>query len=266
MNKLSFGQIDASLEEFGILEAPILFNGHTSGYKAIIKNGSLVAILGQDYKTLPNKIAVQIAENVAETVGAKPLKSKVFGGGHIAFNATGTKFYATYTLPKAEEVGGEKVYVGFTVRNAIDGTLAFSCSGFTFRGMCKNGVILGYKKLAYFYRKHTKGFSIDRQQIERRVLQVISDTYQVIDNYRKLQQLKLNETIAQQIAQARFISRKFIPDYIEVGRKGQLIVFDPNVSLWEVYNDLTARIWHNEQTTLDSKIAQFNALHQIIRV
>jgi len=266
MDKLSFGRIDESLQEFGILEAPILFNGHASGYKAIIKNGSLVAILGQDYKTLPNKIAIRVAESVAETVGARPLKSKVFGGGHIAFNATGTKFYATYTLPKAEEVGGEKVYVGFTIRNAIDGTLAFSCSGFTFRGMCKNGVILGYKKLAYFYRKHTKGFQIDQKQIEDRVLRVIMDTYQVIENYRKLQQLKLNETIAEQIAQARFISRKFIPDYIEVERGGKLLVYDPNISLWEVYNDLTEAIWHNDKTTLDSKIAQFNVLHQIIKV
>jgi len=264
--EIKIGRLDESCKEYGIVQAQLLYQGKPSGYKAIIKDGALVAIVSTEYKTLPNDIAIEVANSVAKEIGAEPFKCKYWGGKHIAFNKTGTRMYATFIVPKGLRITPkDSCHVGFTVQNSIDGTLAFSASGFTYRELCSNGVMFGYRKLAYYYHKHTKGLDVQRMGVKAAIQDVINDMYEVVNNYVKLTKLKLNREIAKQIAGARFISRKFLPDYIEV-EKGKLVSFDSNVTQWQVYNDLTEAIWHNTRTNIDSKRAQFNILHRIIRV
>lgn len=264
--EIKFGKLDESCKEYGIVQAPVLYNDSPSDYKAIIKDGELVAVLGENYRVLPNELAIKAAEEVASKVGAEPFKSKIFGGRHIAFNEIGTKMYATYLMPTEYDIAGKDTCrAGFTIMNGIDGTQAFSVSGFTFRKVCSNGVIMGQKKLTRFYRKHTKGFLVNTEFVVSSVEQVLERLKVVMENYAKLALVKLNQEIAQQIVDARFISRKFLPSYIVV-EKGRLKEFDSNVSQWQVYNDITEAIWKNARTNLDSKRVQFDTLHKIIQV
>jgi len=264
--EIKVGKLDESCKEYGIVQAQLLYQGEPSGYKAIIKDSALVAIVSTGYKTLPNDIAIEVANSVAKEIGAKPFKCKYWGGKHVIFNKAGTRVYVTFVMPEKFKITSkDSCYIGFTVQNSIDGTLAFSASGFTYRELCSNGVMLGYRKLAYYYHKHTKGFDVQRELVKEAIRSVINDLYETINNYVGLTKLKLNREIAEQIAKARFISRKFLPDYIEV-EKGKLVSFDPNVTQWQVYNDLTEAIWHNTRTNIDSKRAQFNILHRIFRV
>jgi len=50
-----FGKADETWSVYNLLQVPLLYNNRASGYKAIVKNGKLVAILGQDYKVLPKE-------------------------------------------------------------------------------------------------------------------------------------------------------------------------------------------------------------------
>jgi len=264
--EIKIGKLDESCKEYGIVQAQLLYQGESSGYKAIIKDGTLVAIVSTGYKTLPNDIAIEVANSVAKEIGAKPFKCRYWAGKHVTFNNAGTRVYATFIMPEEFKITSrDSCHIGFTVQNSIDGTLAFSASGFTYRELCSNGVMFGYRKLAYYYRKHTKGFDVQRELIKEAIRSVINDLYGTINNYVKLTKLKLNREIAEEIAKARFISRKFLPGYIEV-EKRKLVSFDPNVTQWQVYNDLTEAIWHNTKASIDSKRAQFNVLHRIIKV
>jgi len=263
--RISFGKADTSLKEYGIIQAPLLYNDQPSGYKAIIKNGKLVAVLGSGYKALPNKVALEIANEIADEVGAVPFK-KFYQNKHVAFSSEGTRMYATYIVDVPYDIEGrDNARIGFTIQNSIDGTLAFSASGFTFREFCENGVFIGLKKLSYYYRKHTKNFEVKKEAIARNIRSVIDDMKRVIEEYRKLVQLRLNREIAQKIAEQKFLSKKLMPDYILIGKNRELLEFK-EVDLWTVYNDLSARIWHNPKTGLDSKRAQFQALHKVIPI
>jgi len=262
--KLNFGEVDNTLFSYGIQQAPLVYNNEESNWKAILKSGKMVAILGSNYQVLPNDVALKAAESVARSVGAEPFKPK-FASSNAVFSESGTRLYAMYISTNSHSVGGEKIHTGFTIGNAIDGTLAFSCGGFTFRSVCSNGVMLGYKQLEHYYRKHTSGFAVDIASVTVAVKTVLNEMEKVLENYAKLQLIQLNRDIAKKIAESRLISRKVIPDYIET-KKSKLIGFDAKISLWQTYNDITREIWHNDGTHIDSKRVQFQILHRIIRV
>jgi len=262
--KIEFGKVDETWSKYGLAEARINYNDKPSPYKAIIKDGKLVAILGKDYHLIPNEVVAEIGNKVAEEVGAKPFKVR-YARTNYLLNKAETRVYANYILPRPFDIEGrDKVYVGFSLTNSIDGTMAFGASGFTFRSVCSNGVFMGYKEIAHFYRKHTKRFEVDYEAIKAVVVKVLEQTRKAIDAYRKMVRIELNEEIAEAIAKST-LPRKLLPDYIET-EKDKLVRFDPSKSLWDVYNDVTAKLWHDTRMDIDTKYRHYQVLHSIIPV
>jgi len=262
--EMSFGKPDETWSAYNLFQVPLLYNGHPTKYKAIVKDRRLVAVLGRDYRLLPNEEAVKIASEVAQRVDAEPFRQGLYGD-NVMHNKPSTKVYANFLMRGKYDISGrDTVRAGFSVQNGIDGGLAFSATGFTFREVCSNGVFLGYKQIARFFRKHTAGFEIDMDSIVKAVEGVIEETEQTIVTYGRLVAINLNEEIAQKIAQSR-LPRKLMPPYIQI-EKGELVGFDDSKSLWDVYNDLTAAIWHSVKVGIDSKKIRFDQVHQIIQV
>jgi hypothetical protein len=261
---VQFGKVDTTWEKYGLVQAPILYNGKPSGYKAIIKNKNLVAILGMEYKLIPNEEVVKAGDQVAEEVGAKPFKVRYARTNYI-LNKTETRVYAQYILSRGFDIEGrDRVYIGFSLMNGIDGSLAFSASGFTFRSICQNGVFVGYREIAHFYRKHTKGLEINLDSVKFAVEKVIDETKDAVNAYRKLTRLEMNEEIAERIAKSS-LPRKVLPDYIKV--EGETLKsFDPSKSVWDAYNHITEKIWHDVKMDIDRKRQLFNEVHKIIPV
>jgi len=261
---VQFGKADTTWEKYGLIQAPILYNGKPSGYKAIIKDKSLVAILGLEYKLIPNEEVVKAGNQVAEEVGAKPFKVRYARTNYI-LNKAETRVYAQYILPRGFDIDGrDRVYIGFSLMNGIDGSLAFSASGFIFRSACENGVFVGYREIAHFYRKHTKKLEINLESVRFAVEKVISETKEAIESYRKMIRMELNEEIAEKIAKSR-LPRKVLPDFIKV--EGETLKsFDPSKSVWDVYNSLTEKIWHDLKMDIDRKRQLYNEVHKIMPV
>jgi hypothetical protein len=227
-------------------------------YKAIIRDNHLVAIVGKDYKLLPNEVVADVAKDIAKRLGAVPFEEK-----NILYNKRATRIFATYITPNREDViGNDKVHPGFTLQNSIDGSLAFSCSGFTYRTVCKNGVMVGFKKLSQFYRRHTQGLEVEVENIQKITENVVKNMDEVLKQYSIMAQTKLNEEIAKNIAK---LSKAMVPEYIKV-KKHQLIEFDQNKTVWDVYNDITAAIWHNQKYDVDGKFGRFDLLHKLIQL
>lgn len=265
--KLSFdlNKIDKTWEQYSLYQVPITYQDKPTKYKAIIYHGRLVAIMGRSYKLLPNEEAIKIANQVAERVDAEKFEGNNLYRDNLFYNKKRTVVHATYLLKGHYEIDGrDTVRVGFSIANSIDGTLGFGCEGFTFRRACSNGVLMGYKQITSFYRKHTKRFEVNFDK----VLEIVNNVIQQVENsikvYAKLVQLELNEEIAEQIAKSP-LPRKLLPDYIET-EKDKLVRFDPSKTLWDVYNDITASIWHNTKADIETKRHQFDMLHAVIKV
>jgi hypothetical protein len=121
--KIEFGKIDEEWQKYNLVQARILYNDKPSPYKAIIKDGKLVAILGADYKLIPNEEVVRIGDQVASEVGAKPFKVRYARNNYI-LNKTETRVYAQYIMPRGFDIDGkDKVFVGFSLQNGIEKAL-----------------------------------------------------------------------------------------------------------------------------------------------
>jgi len=153
--RIEFGKVDTTWEKYGLVEARINYNDKPSPYKAIIKDGKLVAILGKDYVLVPNEEIVSLSREVAEEVGAKPFRVR-YARSNCIYNKAETKVYANYIMPRPFDIEGrDKVNIGFSFHNSIDGSSAFSVVGFSFRRACESGVVYGYDELTRFMYKHT---------------------------------------------------------------------------------------------------------------
>lgn len=256
--ELKFGNVEQTWPQYKLSEAEILYDEQNTGWKAILKEDQFISMVRHGYKLLPNEEALKAANQVAEAIGFKPFEQ---------YQPKGTRLYAVYLRDEAIPIDNrDKVRVGFSVQNSIDGALSFSGSGFTFREMCSNGVFLGFKKLeeTQVYRRHTKNLSIDLDGMKRIVEQVVLRTRKAVARYIELTQVKLNEEIANKIARGR-LPRKYLPDYIEV-EKDRLINFNPNMDQWETYNDISAAIWHNAQSEIETKRNQLRQLNEVFVV
>jgi len=145
---IEFGLDLSEWRDYGYQELPILYNRESTGYKAIVRRGKLVKILGEDYVLLPNEYALEIADQAAELVGLQPFKNvsvwglQRWGAGHALVNDSEIPrvMKAVYLLPDSiEKIDGEEVQVGVDIFNSIDGSTAFGAGVFTYRYISASG-------------------------------------------------------------------------------------------------------------------------------
>jgi hypothetical protein len=275
---IEFGNPNTKWECYGLVEAPILYNGELSDFKAIIRDGRLLTITGIDYKLLPNEEVIKIADQVAEALGAKPFNQ--FEGewycklkSHIIWNKKQTQVHCLYAFPDhIGDVGdNDTIHWGFSVHNSIDRSMGFGVGCFTFRHACSNMVFMAFKgyetefderkALAWVYNKHTLNFKTTVEDLSRKILKVVDKGRQVLEIYRRMRLEKINEDLLRKIS-ASPLPRKLLPDYVPEDPREQIFSV-PDYTKWECYNDLTAAIWHNAKTDIQSKRYQFNIVHNI---
>jgi len=259
--EISFGDPDTTWQQYGLLQCPILYAGEESSYKAIVRNGQLVKILGRGYELFPNEEALKLADQAAALVGLKPFQVSAPGlrtEGHVIFNNEETRMRAIYTLGRVEKVDGDEVNVGVNVFNSIDGSSSFGCGLFTFREICSNGVILGYEKIFQVKRIHTKGLSRVLEEMKTRMVYTMERGLDVLESYRRMAREKVTEKLVDKILRSR-LSLKVLPDYI---KEEEATI--PDINQWQLYNDITELIWHNADAGLHTKTFQFNTLHRVM--
>jgi len=260
---ISFGNEDKSWAQYGLIQSPVLFKNEETPYKAIIRNGELIKILGRGYELFPNEEAIQMANSAAELTALHPFPIKAYGlktEDNILYNKEETKIRAIYTYDNVEKVDGDKVNLGVNIFNSIDGSSSFGCGLFTFRGICSNGVIFGYEKLFSMKRMHTIGLNKILDDMKNRMITVMEKGQDVIETYRHMAEQKLTKQLIAKILKSR-LSKRVLPDYI-TEEEATL----PDLTQWDLYNDITEQIWHNEKAGLHTKTFQFDTLHRVMPI
>lgn len=258
------------------------------GVQAPATQADLIAILSREYELYPNEELVKVMDRwTAEN------HYKRYEDARYSFTSgSGNAVFLTY-LPRDEEVGSyfvgdrrDKVRLGFVARNSIDGSVGFGLDVFTFRGICYNGSIVmnetglrawnpyqvSQNATAKLKHRHTKGLSEVIEHLDTNIeqLQVVGE--QVIAYYQHLATVKLNQVIAEHLANTMIPEKYFQQTGItfekEKDKKGKIlsekVVVEQNKDMWTVYNDLTQAIWHNAQTDMRSKFQYFNVLHSTL--
>jgi len=259
---ISFGEVNKRWQQYGLEQAPILFQGKETPYKAIIRNDRLVTIVGKSYYLFPNEEAVKIADEAAKLAGLEPFENIAAFGmkkqGHILLNEQETQMRAVYLLDNRAKIDGEELNIGVNIFNSIDASSAFGCGLFSYRYICGNGVIYGQEEIFNIRRIHTRGFQKFIEDLKAEILSVMEQGLGILDAYKGLAEKKLQEELAEKIKKSR-LSKKVLPEYLKE-EEARL----PNVSVWEAYNDITELIWHNGGSDLKTKTFQFKVLHTVI--
>jgi len=279
----SLGTPDETWSKYDLHEHPIQFNGKPTTVKAILRGeDQLVSIAGKGYQLLPNEEALKIANQAAELTGFVPFFEKMKDSawtlgkpsGNILCNGKNTQMHAFY-VPKEIEVEldhrsraghqiytlrGEQVHVGVDVVNSIDGKKSFGVGTFSFRSICKNGVLFNSQNLGGVKHAHTISLKPVIEQLKTLFVQQMDHAREIFEGYQRLASEKVTTELIERLKKARLPSKVF-PDYIQNDQPAPA-----DTSKWDLYNDLTAGIWHNNENDVTGKEFQFNQLHRALPV
>jgi hypothetical protein len=189
----------------------------------------------------------------------------------------GHKVHALYALNEPYTVNGDKMHIGVGVHNSIDGTTSFGAGIFTFRNACKNMVLAGSKgyhqdfdqrkTLEYIYRRHTSSIDPIIGDLSNTIAKIMDRAAGIIDAYKRMAEKKVDaeylEELAKKLSRSR-LPAKVLPSYLKAEPDKTEEQQAKPETVWDIYNDLTANIWHNDKTNMRIKIFHFDNLHRVL--
>lgn len=231
------------------------------------------------YKVIPNSTVLKAADAVALEVKAVPWTE--FTGpwfvkpkSHIMENARHTQVHALYAFNEPVAIRpGDKIQLGFSIHNSIDGSMGLGGGMFTFRHACQNMFFMGFKGqgmsfderqvLAYFYKKHTQ--EVSTEQLAAIMTKVNEKALDVIAALRKMttvnllpsEAVKVSAVLGKEqietIAWLKFTDKD--KKQVELARK---------VSKYDAWNDLTDLASHNKDLGLESMMDKHRIIERVL--
>lgn len=277
MASLSFGKVDETWSQYDLTTAQIKLNDQGSRYKAILRDDKeLITIVNLGYQLFPNEEALKIANEAADLAGMRAFNMNRVAdihGSNVIYNKRKTYMHAWY-IPKAVKftkgvpghqwvIGKENVNVGVDIRNSIDGSSCFGCGLFTWREMCSNGVILGYRQIGGLRRIHTRGLQKVIQHLKSKMILVMEQAGNIMARYQQMDTDKVTEALIDKLRES-MIPKKLLPDYIPREKGQEVLTGTLDMTKWELYNDITKLIWHNLDVDVTTQEFQFNELHKVM--
>lgn len=276
-NLISAGESDNRWVEYDLSEVQLLFKERESNWKAIVRKGKLVTVVSDGYTLLPNEEAVKIADAEAMRCGLVPFNE--FKGDwiarmneHVIYSRDATRVHALYALNEAYRVNGEEMFLGVGVHNGIDGHEGFHCGIFTFRTACSNMVMAGMPRygrsfdsrrmLEYVNRSHTKGLNPELPKLRNAILSMMERAGMIIEAYEEMALQKVTEDLIEKIRKSK-LPKKVWPDVLQEV-EDSVKIEAPDMSQWDFYNAITAKVWHNDLMDVTGKISLFGTLHRIM--
>ena len=244
--RLDFEKADRRYEKYGLIQAPLLYRGQRVPMKAIIKGSRVVSIVGRGYKLLPNRLVSEIVSEIADLFHLEKSRYPKIGGYYEVSEKENTRSFWTLTFPDEYRVGDEKIHLGLQIRNSEDGSLSFGVDLFTFRTICRNGAIVKTKDLAIkSYFRHTKRLEVKGLKLKNMILQILDRGQWILERYQRMMEIKMTLEVYEKLKK---IPRKYFPEYLRT--KEPRVELLSTVTEWDLYNDLTANIWHNRRLSM----------------
>lgn len=239
MNKLrvDFDVVDTRKHNYGYEEKFISFNGQPTKYKAILKDGELIAFTGRRYNLIPNELLDDVLDEIAERNGL--IKET---------NTEGWRYYA-HLIQHNENYG-------VLIKSSVDMSQSFSITGLikkeNIRGFCY------LEGLENIKRRHTP--SLRSYELERMIDYSFSNARKYGTWLNKLDGIKASDCIGMlEMLQAE-MPNKYAQDIIAKVKGGQSAI-DKSMSLKDIYELISKRIW-SERSEIRRKAQLFRKLNE----
>jgi len=217
--------------EYGYEEKLLKFRGNNTKYKAIVKDGKLVAIVSRNYKLIPNEKVKEILKELAIKYNLN-LLSLDYG-------------YRTYNILSKKDIG-------VMISNSVDGTIALRVDAcLKLQGWA---IIVG-KQVRNLYKKHSRNLSV--ADLDKEIFTILEVSKEYRGWIDKLSEFKLKDYIKSLQALA-----KVIPKVYTKGLDAYALLF-PDMTLKRVYEIISTRIWSRD-TDIRTKISLYKKLNDVI--
>jgi hypothetical protein len=256
---ITVSSISEKWKEYGIFEYYLSFKNRKPTHKAIVKDDSLIAIMSDNYGLFPNEEALKLAKNIGLEYGATPFAigpaswySKMDENTFVSNN--GRVMRSLYSFNDPVSVNEDLIYMGFSVNNSIDGTLAFSISGWLYKPENNDAgslVFFGRTRnissdvLTGMYKRHTRQLNaeIEMSRIKKSIDGVLNEMSKLSEKL-----LEFNTTIVDSSSDvlARLVKsrlpQKSIPSYIRYDKKTGDLSIEGNITMYRLYFDVLSYI------------------------
>jgi hypothetical protein len=274
-----FERVDDTWKKYGLYSIPLLvrasdgtkYDDHKFKglfrLKIINKKKELVynKLAHRKYVVFPNEECDIVVQKFLDNYGAK-FKLDLYKT-HTGYN--GDAMYWELRSKKEYDIGtNDKVQLGFIVRNSLACNVSFGVDLFTFRLVCQNGAISKGRDLLSLKIPHYGKGSLKQMydSLYQRIHGLFVEGEELLTQYRIATKIKLRQAAAEAIAKK--ISNRYVPDYIDINPETHVVKIASrreNTSFWNVFNDVTESVWHNNALSFLTKADITNVMHYIMK-
>jgi hypothetical protein len=214
--------------DFGYQEKMLKYCGDDTRYKAIVKDGKLVAILGRGYKLIPNE---KVDELVQKLDGEKECRKE------------GWRWY--WIIRKNE--------AGAIIANSVDGTEALK----VYAWLPRVGALLVTSRVQNVYRRHTP--KADLSDFAETVNAIVEMAEQYKKWLQKLDAVSAKENIEVLEMLAAEMPKKYVEKPLLTARAGKDLS-GATFTLKMFYEAVARAIW-NAETDMRTKMRLYRSLN-----
>ena len=197
----------------------------------------IVGIVSPGYKIITHKEALDKSISVVEQLEDLKLKSVMTTKG-------GSRLFAMFESEKEYMVGNletgkpDNIKLRLTLTNSYDGALKYGFTIGAYRLVCKNGLRTG-KDIFAVRQKHTSGLNVNAiMNSARKAVRYFNET--TIPTWQEMNKKEVSvENVLKQLEEN-------IPDRL-FKEVSETVARKQNATLWELYNDFTYTLTHNEK-------------------
>lgn len=182
-------------------------------------------------------------------------------GEKIQYSHNGYSAYWTLlsedfrNVVKGSYVKDDIVQIGLIIRNGIHTGVSLGADFLTHRLACANGAVGRGANFGSLSIRHIGDPAKMIETFKLGIPIIIKLGSRIIEYYQKATEIKLDERIARHIYKKTGIAGKYYPDYFhidmdqkELEKRITLTREGRNITLWELFNDLTAPLTHSYNT------------------
>ena len=224
--------------DYGYVEKYLTHNGNKTQYKAITKNGELLAIVSRKYHLIENERVIEICEEIAKKNGLK-------------IDVVETPCRVHIFLDKDDK--------GVVVHNSVDASYAFRIDAVVRLGNTK--VVIKVRDVEQVYKKHFKNAKLIVDELEEIVKEIFKKADEFKHFIHKLEVKSAREFYEDLKSLEDLLPKKYIGAVLQAIAQRRLD--GRYMSLKEVYEKIASNIW-SADIDMKTKVQYFDNLNQVM--
>jgi hypothetical protein len=241
LNKLlvEFGVEKEIKRDYGYVEKYLTYRGESTPYKAIVKNGELLAIVSRRYRLIENERVIEICKKIAE--------KKDFD------------FDVTETLTRVHVFLGDGDR-GVVVHNSVDGSYAFRIDAYVKLNETVK-TVFKIRDVEQVYKRHLKSVDNVVSKLEEIIAEIIKKADEFKYFIHKLDSLYATN-YKDELEQLRdLFPKKYIETALALLTSKTLT--GENITLKQFYERVASAVW-TADIDMKTKVDYFDTLNSVM--